>query len=55
VAGGVEERRVQPGELRGRPLLAGNAVRGLVPVTWLDGAGVPEWPGLEGLIARFWA
>lgn len=55
VAGGVEERRVVPSDLRGRPLLAGNAVRGLVPVTSLDGAGVPEWPGLEGLSERFWA
>jgi branched-subunit amino acid aminotransferase/4-amino-4-deoxychorismate lyase len=55
VAGGVEERRIVPSDLRGRPLLAGNAVRGLVPVTSLDGADVPEWPGLEGLSERFWA
>ena len=55
MAGGIEERRVRPAELRGRPLLAGNAVRGLVPVTWLDGADVPEWPALEQLAERFWA
>ncbi len=55
LVGGLDERRVRPAELRGRPMLAGNAVRGLVAVTWLDGAEVPEWPGLAALRDRFWA
>jgi branched-subunit amino acid aminotransferase/4-amino-4-deoxychorismate lyase len=55
VAGGLEERRVRPAEIRGRPMLIGNAVRGLVAVHWLDGAELPEWPGLERLSEAFWA
>ena len=55
LVGGIEERRVRPAEILGRPMLLGNAVRGLVDVTWLDGATLPEWPGLEALSDRFWA
>ena len=51
---GVEERRVRPEELRGRPVFVGNAVRGLVPVADLDGVSVPLWPGLARLRERFW-
>ena len=52
---GIEERRVRPEELRGRPLAVGNAVRGLVRVAELDGARPPEWPGFAELSDRLWA
>ena len=55
LAGEIVERRVRPEELRGLPLLVGNAVRGLVQVDTLEGENVPRWPGLAGLSARFWA
>lgn len=55
IAGGIEERRVRPEALRGRPLLVGNSVRGLVPVAALEGVPVPSWAGLDRLRARFWA
>ncbi|HEX6107556.1 MAG TPA: aminotransferase class IV [Gemmatimonadales bacterium] len=55
LAGGIEERRLRPDELRGLPLLVGNAVRGLVPVASLAGDPVPPWPDPERLSGAFWA
>ena len=55
LTGGVVERRIPPEELRGRPLLVANAVRGPVPVTTLHGDWMPEWPDFSRLIERFWA
>lgn len=55
LGGGIDERRVRPAELRGRPLLVANAVRGPVPVSALDRFPVPSWPELEGLRREFWA
>lgn len=55
LVGGIEERRARPADLHGLPLLAANAVRGLVPVQQLEGGSVPGWPDLERLSARFWA
>ena len=55
LVGNIEERRVRPEELAGRPLLAGNAVRGLVPVATLEGREVPRWPDLRTLSEGFWA
>jgi 4-amino-4-deoxychorismate lyase len=52
---GIEERRVGPDEIRGRPLVVGNAVRGLVRVTELDGARLPEWRDFARLSSAFWA
>lgn len=40
--------------LSGRSLFVANAVRGVVPVSSLDGIPVPPSPMLEGLAARFW-
>ena len=52
---GVEERRVRPEELKGRPLAVGNAVRGLVRVTELEGERPPEWPDFARLSSAFWS
>jgi branched-subunit amino acid aminotransferase/4-amino-4-deoxychorismate lyase len=55
LVGEIEERRVRPAELEGRPLAAANAVRGVVPVRLLEGREVPSWPGLETLQRDFWS
>lgn len=54
VAGPVAERRVGPGDLRGRPLLVANAVRGVVPVASLMGQPVPGHPDTARLAEAFW-
>jgi branched-subunit amino acid aminotransferase/4-amino-4-deoxychorismate lyase len=55
LAGGLEERRARPEDLTGRPLIVGNAVRGLVRVGELEGARHPEWPDFARLSDAFWA
>ena len=52
---GIEERRVRPDEIRGRPLVVGNAVRGLVRVAELEGERLPEWRDFARLSSAFWA
>lgn len=54
VAGDLHERRVRIEELRGRPLLAANAVRGVVPVALLMGQPVPGHPDTPRLREAFW-
>ncbi|HXE56580.1 MAG TPA: aminotransferase class IV [Gemmatimonadales bacterium] len=52
--GGIVERRVAPGELRGRTIFLANAARGVVEVAEWDGNPVPRSPETERLRARFW-
>jgi branched-subunit amino acid aminotransferase/4-amino-4-deoxychorismate lyase len=54
LAGPLLERTVPRSALDGRALLVANAVRGVVPVTRLDGAEVPQEARTEALAARFW-
>lgn len=54
LVGTLTERRVSRAGLTGLPLLAANAVRGIVAVASLDGIPVPGDPRTEGLAARFW-
>jgi branched-subunit amino acid aminotransferase/4-amino-4-deoxychorismate lyase len=54
LAGGILERRVRPEQLAGSGLFLGNAVRGLVPVTSLDGVEEPANPAFRALSERFW-
>ena len=53
-AGGIVERRVRMDDLRGRPLFAANAVRGVVPVASLDGVDVPSEGATMALARAFW-
>ncbi|MBA3259068.1 MAG: aminotransferase class IV [Gemmatimonadales bacterium] len=55
LTGGVGERRVRLEEIRGSPLFAGNAVRGLVRVTSLDDVQAAEHTGFSDLAERFWS
>lgn len=55
ITGGIEARRARWEEIRGSSLFAGNAVRGLVRVTSVDGVEVPEHPGFATLAERFWS
>jgi branched-subunit amino acid aminotransferase/4-amino-4-deoxychorismate lyase len=55
LTGGLEERRVGLGGIRGVPLFVGNAVRGLVEVTSLDGEKCPSHPAFAALTRRFWS
>ena len=50
----LTERRVGRAGLDGRPLFVANAVRGIVEVQSLDGAGVPQAPQTAALQERFW-
>ena len=52
--GPVREQVTDRAGLAGRSLFVANAVRGVVPVTSLDGVPVPPSSLLEGLAARFW-
>lgn len=54
LTGGIDERRVQLDDIRELPMFAGNAVRGLVPVSGLDGAKTASHDGFRGLAERFW-
>lgn len=54
VAGGIHERRVGLEEIRDSALFVGNAVRGLAPVSSLDGEKVAAHPAFRELAERFW-
>ncbi len=54
IVGRITERRVRPGELAGRSLLAVNAARGVVPIAAWDGQIIPSAPRTEELAAAFW-
>jgi branched-subunit amino acid aminotransferase/4-amino-4-deoxychorismate lyase len=54
LVGEVAERRPVIEELQGRSLFVANSVRGVVPVTSLDGQEVPEHPETASLAAKFW-
>ena len=48
------ERRVGVAQLAGRALFAANAVRGVVPITRIDGGEVPVDPRTAALAEEFW-
>jgi branched-subunit amino acid aminotransferase/4-amino-4-deoxychorismate lyase len=48
------ERRIGVAQLAGRALFAANAVRGVVPITRIDGADVPADPRTAALAEDFW-
>jgi branched-subunit amino acid aminotransferase/4-amino-4-deoxychorismate lyase len=52
--GPLPQRRVGVGHLSGRSILLGNALRGIVEVSLLDGVTVPREARTAGLVARFW-
>lgn len=54
LVGKVEERRVTLKEIKGRPIILVNAVRGVVPVASLDGTPVPGSRETDALARRFW-
>jgi branched-subunit amino acid aminotransferase/4-amino-4-deoxychorismate lyase len=54
VVGDIQERKATLDEIRARPLFVANSVRGVVPVTSLDGVEVPQAPATEALGSRFW-
>ena len=54
VVGDIQERKAMLDEVLARPLFVANSVRGVVPVTSLDGVEVPQAPETEGLASRFW-
>ncbi|MEP7177235.1 MAG: aminotransferase class IV [Gemmatimonadales bacterium] len=54
ILGEIQERKVTLDEIRGRPLFVANAVRGVVPVTSLDGEPVPGTDETAALAERFW-
>ena len=54
LTGAVLEGRVRMDDLRGRPLFAANAVRGVVPVASLDGVDVPSEGATMALARAFW-
>ncbi|MEO7987536.1 MAG: aminotransferase class IV [Gemmatimonadales bacterium] len=54
LAGPIEERRATAEELPGASAFVANAVKGVVPITSLDGREVPLSPQTEALAARFW-
>lgn len=54
LVGKLAERRVRPGELRGKAVLVANAARGVVPVAVLSGQPVPAHPDTAPLMKAFW-
>ena len=52
--GPVAEQRLTRQQLEGRTLFVANAVRGVVPVTALDGRAVPDSAQTGALAAQFW-
>jgi branched-subunit amino acid aminotransferase/4-amino-4-deoxychorismate lyase len=54
LVGDIQERKATLDEIRARPLFVANSVRGVVPVTSLDGVEVPQAPETEALASRFW-
>jgi branched-subunit amino acid aminotransferase/4-amino-4-deoxychorismate lyase len=54
VVGDIQERKAMLDEVLARPLFVANSVRGVVPVTSLDGVEVPQAPETEALASRFW-
>ena len=54
IVGEIQERKVTPDEVRGRPIFVANSVRGVVPVATFDGAAIPGADETEALAARFW-
>lgn len=54
LTGEIESRPASPAQLRGVPLFAANAARGIVHVARFDGHEVPESPRTSELAARFW-
>jgi branched-subunit amino acid aminotransferase/4-amino-4-deoxychorismate lyase len=54
IQGAIVEQMLPRSQLAGRPLFVANAVRGVVPVSHLDGVEVPESHRLEALAATFW-
>jgi 4-amino-4-deoxychorismate lyase len=54
LAGPVRPARVLREDLASRSLFLSNAVRGVVPVGWLDGVALPRDAGTAALAERFW-